>query len=313
MRSRLTTAGAALALLAALASGCSKSSTGPSTTAPPTDQAQVNSTLASSPDLIDDGLAEDPTQVTASLEPSREASLRGAGPAGIQTAIKPYTWWQHITGETRTWSYAFSDTDSTGHPRTCVATLSKHMTGSLIIIPQSPADSTQPDTTTITKPIDKTLTRMLMLKRILFAGGYLWKIVEVTGASVQTPGATTHIVSIRLQSSSGVDTTITDPLKWHALRHVVKFATSDTVTVTVTTSRLNDAVYIHRWDWRHRLHNNLDYTYSFSWVTSSWGGWRWFGIQAMTHGSIYDDTAPFDMQAWHEPFRVGQPDVNYWP
>jgi hypothetical protein len=110
-----------------------------------------------------------------------------------------------------------------------------------------------------------------------------------------------------------VDTTITDPTQWITLPTVLSFGPSDSVTVTVTTSRTDDAVYIHRWDWRHRLHNNLDYTYSFSWVTSSWGGWRWFGIQAMTHGSIYDDTAPFDMQAWHEPFRVGQPDVDYWP
>ena len=79
--------------------------------------------------------------------------------------------------------------------------------------------------------------------------------------------------------------------------------------------RANDPVLIHRWDWRHRLKNNLDDTYSFSWVTSAWGGWREFGFQAMTHGSIYDDTLPFDTQAWHLPFRVagGPPDVDYWP
>jgi hypothetical protein len=41
------------------------------------------------------------------------------------------------------------------------------------------------------------------------------------------------------------------------------------------------------------------------------GGWRCFGIQAMTHNSISDDTAPFDVQAWHMPFRVDQGDVDY--
>ena len=33
----------------------------------------------------------------------------------------------------------------------------------------------------------------------------------------------------------------------------------------------------------------------------------------MSHGSIYDDTLPFDMQARHLPFRVTQPPVNYYP
>jgi len=33
----------------------------------------------------------------------------------------------------------------------------------------------------------------------------------------------------------------------------------------------------------------------------------------MSNGSLYDDSARFDMQAWHIPFRVSQPDVDYYP
>ncbi len=85
--------------------------------------------------------------------------------------------------------------------------------------------------------------------------------------------------------------------------------------MTVTTSHTDDAVYIHRLLYRHRLHNNGDGTYTFAWVTSSWSGWRHFGIQAITHATLYDDTAAPDFQAWHFPFRVvgGQPDVDYYP
>jgi hypothetical protein len=122
-------------------------------------------------------------------------------------------------------------------------------------------------------------------------------------------------VSLHVHSTSGVDTTITDPLLFFPLRGVIAFTASDTVTVTAQTALTNDAVFIHRWDWRHRLHNNGDGTYSFTWVTSPWGGWRHFAIQAMSHGSLYDDTLPFDSRAWHLPFRVigQQPAVDYYP
>jgi len=307
MHRRLLITGIVLALAGALVYGCSKSPTAPA--APTTDNGQVSNLLTQAASLVDDQLAEDNSQVVAS------ALRESGGLYSAQAAVKPFAWWQNITGETRTWSFAFADTDTTGHPTTCVATLSKHMTGTLVIIPVSPADSTQADTSRIDKPIDKTLTRKVMLKRMTLAGEHVWRVTEVSGAFVTTPGSSVDIMSLHIHSSSGVDTTITDPLQWNSLRHVLAFTTSDTVTVTATTSHTDDAVYIHRWDWRHRLRSNGDGTYTFSWVTSTWSGWRHFGIQAMTHGSIYDDTAPFDMEAWHMPFRVvgQQSAVDYYP
>jgi hypothetical protein len=296
--------------LIVFASGCSKSTTAPAAPAAPTDQQQVNTTLGASATLVDDQLAEDATQVSTAFNGARPAL-----PSRAEAAIQPFAWWQNVTSETITWTLAFSDTDVTGHPQTCIATLNKHMTGQLVVIPRSPTDSTQAGTTRINKPLDRTLTRKVMLKRLLILGIREWRVVEITGAfvSTQPPDNTTKIQSIRIQSASGVDTTITDPLQFFSLSHIIRFGTSDSVAVTVTTTRNDDPVFIHRWDWRHRLRNNLDGTYSFKWVTSAWGGWRHFGIQAMTHGSIYDDTLPYDSQAWHLPFRVQQPDVNYFP
>ena len=312
MRSRLWLVGAGLGVIAALAAGCgSKSPTSP--TFGSNDQTEVAATLASAPTLVDDSLAESSNHVAASaLRAEAGGFAMASGPGGphaLTAAIVPYQWWQVITRLSRTWTFAFSDTDSTGRPATCIATLHKHMLGSLVIVPVS-------DTLTrVTKPLDKTLVRMAMLKRLLIGGVRSWRIVEVTGALVTTPAPnnTTTIQSIRLQSSSGVDTTVTDPLQFFSLRHVIRFATSDSVTLTVTTTRTDDAVFIHRWDWRHRLHNNLDGTYTISWVTSPWSGWRHFGIQALSHASLYDDTAPVDQEAWHLPFRVAQADVNYYP
>jgi len=275
----------------------------------------VASVLSSAATLTDDGLAEDPSRVGASALAPELGEM--SDPNATQALIRPFAWWQNVTQITPTWTLTFADTDAaTGRPNTCIATLKKHMTGSLVVIPASPTDTTVADSgNTVRKPLDKTLTREIKLSRLLIGSAREWKVVQVTGAFVSTVNPTTSIVSLNIHSSSGVDTTIYDPLQWISLRHVLRFGTLDTVTVTVTTTRTNDPVFIHRWDWRHRLRNNLDHTYTFSWVTSAWGGWRWFGIQAMSHGSLYDDTLPFDMEAWHFPFRVvgGQPDVDYYP
>ncbi len=303
MVSRTVPSWIALGLLIAFASGCgSKSPTAPTTPSTPGDQAQVVTTLNAAASLVDDDLEESSIQSSAT-------AVQPAGSASVESAIVPYRWWQNVTSVTRTWSFAFSDTDATEHPNVCVATLSKHMTGSLVIVPLADTLST------LTKPLDKTLTRLVRLERLLLGGSRVWKVVEVSGAFVTTPAPnnTTHIVSVRLVAT-GVDTTLTDPLQFLSLSHIIRFAGSDTVHLTVTTMRTDDPVFIHlNGIYRWRLHNNLDGTYSTQWVTSEWPGWRHMGVQAMTHASLYDDTAPFDMQAWHFPFRVTQGDVSYYP
>ena len=316
MASRLIAVTGSLTLAAMLAAGCgSKSSTSPT---PPlsTDQSQVASVLSAASTLTDDGLAEDPSRTGALVAGPEQLQGELSDPNATQAFIRPFAWWQHVTQITPTWTLSFADTDASGRPTTCIATLDKHMTGSLVVIPTNPSDTTQADSAhTVVKPLDKTLTRRIKLSRLLIGTERVWKVVQVTGAFVSTVSPQTDILSLHIHATSGVDTTIVDPLQWFSLRHVLAFTTNDTVTVTVTTTRTNDPVFIHRWDWRHRLRNNLDGTYSFTWVTSAWGGWRWFGIQAMSHGSLYDDTLPFDMEAWHFPFRVVglQPVVDYYP
>jgi hypothetical protein len=54
-----------------------------------------------------------------------------------------------------TLTFAFADTDGSGRPTSCIVTISKHMTGSLIVIPTSATDTTQADSShTISKPFD---------------------------------------------------------------------------------------------------------------------------------------------------------------
>jgi len=316
MRLRLAAVVPWSALVVIVASGCGgKSSTSPSSTQTG-DQGQVAGVLSAAATLTDDGLDEDPSRVSASVVAGDFQRGELSDPSATEALIRPFAWWQNVTQITPTLTFAFADTDGSGRPTSCIVTISKHMTGSLIVIPTSATDTTQADSShVISKPLDKTLTREIKLSRLLIGTERLWKVTQVTGAYVSTVSPQTDLISLHIHTTSGVDTTIMSPLQWFSLRHVLTFAANDTVTVTATTSRTNDPVFIHRWDWRHRLRNNLDGTYTFSWVTSAWDGWRWFGIQAMSHGSIYDDTAPFDMVAWHFPFRVvgGQTPVDYYP
>jgi len=302
MRPRIALSWAATALLVALTSGCGDNSpTKPSTSS--SDEEQVTTTLSGAAALADDDLEESPIQSPASLLPT------GSEPSVVAAAITPYKWWQKITDETRHWSFAFSDTDSTGHPSLCLATLTKHLTGALVIVPAS-------DTLTkIEKPLDKTLTRVVKLQRLSFGRSRAWKVVGVTGAVVTTPSPnnTTHIVSVRFVAT-GVDTTITDPQQFFTLRNIIRFAPGDSVHLTVTTTRTDDPVFVHlNAVYRWRLRNNLDGTYSTEWRTSALAGWRHMAVQAMTHDSIYDDSAAFDTQSWHLPFRVTQEDVDFYP
>jgi hypothetical protein len=301
MRSRSVPGWIPTVLALVVAAGCSKSTTAP-TVAPPSDQAQVTTTLAAASSLVDDPIGESTLQASAT-------HLRRADVTAIQAAITPYKWWQTVNNVSRTWSFAFSDTDATGHPFLCTVTLTKHVTGQFVIVPLSDT------TTTIQKPLDKTFTRQILLQRLLINGDRVWKVVEVTGSLGSTPPPynTSQIVSVHLVAT-GVDTTLTDPQQFFSLRHVIRFAASDTVHLTVTTTRTDDPVFIHlNGIYRWRLHNNLDNTYSTQWVTSAEGGWRHMGIQVMTYATLYDDVAPVDTRAWHFPFRVLEGDLNYYP
>ena len=123
MRPRHLTARAAGALLLALACGCSKSTTAPTTNTSSGNQGQVSSALIAASSLFDDGLAESTAQDSVS------SLVAAIGGYSNQAAIRPFTWWQQITGVSRTWTFAWADTDSTRRPRTCTATLNEHLTG----------------------------------------------------------------------------------------------------------------------------------------------------------------------------------------
>lgn len=309
-RSRLALILAAVLAVAVIA-GCSDNGVRP-VADNTSDQATITGTLAMAPDLLNDGLYD--TDAQASLA----ASLRGAHAAGSATPVElePFFFWRTITRRAPSFEFAFADTDTTGLPTTAVVTLRRHFTGTFNIVPRDPNNPDLPDTQNIIhKPLDDLWVRRFLMKRVRVTptDRALWKLAASTAVEVTSKDATTQITSIRVQTASK-DITLTDPDAFIYLRRVLRFEPSDLVTLTVTTPRTDDVVLLYHQLDRERFLNNGDGTYTKTFSAGSFLGWRHFGVNALSHATLYDHAAPYDSKAWIFPFViVGGPDVDYLP
>ena len=300
-----------LLLAVALVAGCGKSGSSLSPTAGgntgSVDQIQVNETIAAHPEVLDDGgLSSDPTQTSLSTS-------SGATPASIEAPIQPLFFWRHITHTDRSFEFAFSDTDSTGRPTRAIVTVLRTLDGQFNIVVGD--TNSFGGANVIHKSLVDHWVRRIELRRIRVSavGDPVWKIVAASAVRITSKDATAHIQSIRVQSGT-LDTTLTAPLELFRLRALLRFAPDTPVTITVTTTHDNDVVLLYAADRRLRFKNNGDGTYVGTWSTPMLPGLRHVGINALTHGTLYDDGAPYDSQAWMLPFVVmGQSLGDYLP
>lgn len=282
-----------LVVVASFVAGCGKSS--PSqpqnsvVTPSAADIASVNAALTANPAAIEENVYEgaDPSSIT---------------PTGATAAVRPLFWWRRINSVTRHIDTQFSNPDSLGRPTLAVVMVHKRLQGAFNILV---GDSlTNPDSL-LRKPLDDRWERRLLMKRVAFdsLGHPVWRLVGTSGVSVRSADAVTRIQSVRVQAGP-VDTTITDPLQLHRLRRVLFVPPGTAITVTVTTGAANDIVLMYRWHFRARFHNNGDGTYTARWTTSDEEGLRHFGVNALSNGTLFDDAAPYDSDAWIFPFAV---------
>jgi len=297
----------ALALAAGALSGCGKSGDAVSPLAPGgpasnSDQAEIASVLASVPEVVDE----------SAFATADETSL-GGGPAGATAAIEPLRFWRTITEVERHYDFQFSDPDPNGMPTTAIVTLDKVLSGSFNIL-TGPAAVNLTDANlrnVVRKPLRDDWRRRLLLKRVPDLRPELrprWRVAAISGVKVtsRVPAAVPHtrILSLRIQSGPQ-DTTVTDPLQFFRLRRVLQLQPRESVMLTVTTESDNDVVVLLHAGLRFPFVNNGDNTYSAKWAMPGPGmGVRHLGVNALSKGTLYDDQAPYNSDAWILPYAM---------
>jgi hypothetical protein len=315
-----------LVVLGALLTGCGRSPVNAPTPnanlGTAAAQARVASVMAGAPQVIEDGQFA-----------SSEIAALDQGQTGALAVIRPLRFWRTITHVDRSFDFAFSDPDSMGNFRRAVVTVTKVLTGSFSIATGvAPADSLPADSVVILrKPLEDHWVRKLLFIRIPHParrdsmggdgrriGGSAvtdsdtshddedWRLVGTSGVQVTSKDAQTRITSLRVQAT-GLDTTLTDPLGLFRLRRVLRFDPGTALTLTVTTLRNDDLVVLLLHGHRMRFTNNGDGTYTRLLQLPSEEDvdeLRHIGVNAFSHGTLFDDQLPYDSQAWILPFMV---------
>ncbi len=285
-------------------------------------RARIAGIMAGAPQVIEDGQFE-----------SGEGALLGGAPAGALSAISPLRFWRTITHVERSYDFAFSDPDSSGNPRRATVTVTKVLTGTfnLATAVVGPDTAGGDSVVIIRKPLEDHWVRRLLFIRVPHrgredsteVGGHRdggdalagadttgddedWRLIATSGVQVTSRDAQVRILSLRVQAA-GLDTTLTDPLGLFRLRGVLRFAPGTTLTLTATTLTSDDVVVLLLRGHRVRFADNEDGTHVASFrlpTEEDQDDLRHIGVNAFSHGTIFDDRLPYDSQAWILPFVV---------
>lgn len=287
---------ALLAVSALALASCGKSSSLQSpasggSTSTAADQAQIARALQEASPFVQEDLTT--------------SSLPLVDDMGAFSAVRPRRFWREITDVQTTMQTEYSNPDTAGRPLLATVTIHRKLTGTFHLVGRVFSDT---DTTVahVRKPLADEWTRRIALTRRPAkndTGLTRWRLAGTSGVDVRTQGGSTRILSLHVEAT-GLDTTITDPLELHRLRRVFRVPNGDSVKVTVTTQANDDVVLFHGNDLRRRFVNNGDGTHTFVFRSGRFVGLRHFAVDALSHGTLFDDAAPYDSNAWAMIFSV---------
>lgn len=300
MKSHRFLLAAPLALL--MLAGCGKGgeSLSPVSGGTSTDEVEITQELTTNASLVEDEGLSAVGEPTATAEAGASVPL-----ASLQEAIEPRFFWRTIRDVQRRHEFTFSDFDTAGRPWTAIVTVHKRLLGGFHVLT---VDSVGPDSVvrrTIHKPLEDHWVRRVLLKRVRLQDRdrAAWRIAGTSAVRVTSKDALTRIQSLRVQAP-GLDTTITNPLELFRLRQVIRIEPDTDVHLTATTLRSDDVVLLSTGLRRFRFRNNGDGTYSGVWKSPALLGVRHVGVNALSNGTLFDDVAPYDSQAWILPYLV---------
>jgi len=281
-------------LVALLLAGCGQRSQvlGPGTSDSSVQEATAAEEARRHPELVDDGLYE--IQAQAQTEVS-----------GTTAAIDPLFFWREILRIERSYEFAFADTDSTGQPATAVVTVHKRLGGWFNVLAKDGTGEGGPtEGHVVRKPLRDHWVRRVLLKRVASGEGLErrpWRIAAVSSVDITSRDAQTRLLSLRIQSGD-LDTTVTNPLAFWRLRRLIRLEPEAQVQITAVTEAHDDVVVLYARNRRMRFHNNGDGTHTITWTAAALTGLHHVGVNALSHGTLYDDEAAYDSRTWILPY-----------
>jgi hypothetical protein len=297
---------AVLLAAATLAAGCGGSDrlSSPVPPAPGDDQTAVADALAGIPWLTDDGLFA--LGVSASGAPETVAPL---------APIEPLYFWRTIDRVEHHFDFDFEAPDPGGRPTRVTVDLLKTLHGSFNIAPEPDSFVRSPRLAPVQKPLLDLWRRRARFERVVYLDenirpGPTWALTAVSGVRVtsvdmrECVGCKTMIASLRLQSED-LDLTITDPLELVPMVKLPPFTPGAQVRVTVETLHPDDVVFLmtgRRWVSLDKVGQR---TYAGIWIVPPPGQppvVGQVGVNALSHGTLFDDRALYDSDAWIMPY-----------
>lgn len=294
----------AVVLAAGLLSGCGSSTKPTDPIGSNQEQSEVTAELAQQPEIMEDGISDDPGEVSVQAEAALAAGI------APDATIRPLTFWREFRLRERSFQFAFSDSDSTGRPTRAVVTVSTRLRGRFHILagpPPAEAEAAVRDSIGhIVKPFDEVRVRRVLMVRVAARSEVRarWRVAACSGVEVSSRDHATNILSVRVQNGD-LDLNVADPLAFVRLRQVMQLDPNSEVRLTVTTERNDDVLLLHHAGLRLRLLSNGDNTYSGAMPVGLFlRRMRHFGVDAMSRGTLFDDTAAYDSERWVLPFVI---------
>jgi hypothetical protein len=315
------------AMLAALAglillAGCGQMNpTSNSTTDPAAQYASdsgVESSTQAMPDEFETSTYEDGDAAKPDITDPDFSSMKGS----LQTdvAIQPAFWFRLIRNHQRRFTIEFERPDT----MTLVANVkvTDRLLGTFNVI-------TKPDTiegqiterSWIKKPLADTGVRKAVFVRHKlddnssageaedredgFRDGWSpWRLTAISGHEITSDNGTRAIQSVEVQSGD-VDVTITDPLALVRRADLPRIAPGARVHVIATSADPTDVLVLYtRWGRMRMRPGAVSGQFEAHFLAPSAGGLRHIAVNALSHGTLFDNALPYDSKAWGVPFVI---------
>lgn len=279
--------------------------------------AGVQTQVQSAPDdfettTYDDGSAAKPDMADATAPTSK------FGLPVAEAAIQPAFWFRHITQHERHIDVTFD------HPDTATVVANVKVTDRLlgtfnVITRPDTVDGQITQSQWIRKPLADTALRYARFVRHKVAataegededredgfrdGWSPWRLNALSGHEITSDNGTRQIQSVRIQAGA-FDSTYMDPLVLEDRASIAKIPGGTPVTVTATTPDPTDVLVLYtRWG-RQRMHPVSPGVWQGTFLSAFDGGLRHVAVNALSHGTLFDDAGPYDSLVWGIPLVV---------